>query len=72
MKNKLELKCELYSKEVINEAIAAFAPLVQITSEDGIDSTICFFENNKYPLERTINEFENYLIDLSNKKKLFE
>lgn len=65
--NKLKLSKSLYKIEIIIKAIDAFNDLSLIKLDITGNYYICEFNSCYYDVEQTINEFENYLIDLSNK-----
>ena len=62
----LLLRKEIYSSESINHTIAAYEGFAEFTVIDGGEHIIVTFNNCKYDEERTVKEFENYLIGLEN------
>ena len=66
---KLILKNDIYSAVNIRSAIDAFSGLCSITEENTPDSVLLIFTTCKYDEDRTILEFENYLIGLENKAR---
>lgn len=63
---KIRIRKELYSEDMIKECILAYRGYAKMTYKgDGEYWTLCF-ENCKYGEERTSKEFENYLIGLEN------
>ena len=67
--NELYLSKDIYSTYLIEQTIVAFSNLADISFYDNDNHNICVFKNCIYSLDQTIKEFENYLIDLSNKAK---
>lgn len=65
--NRLRLNRILYKKETIIKAIDDFNELASINLNINEHYYICEFNSCYYDSHQTINEFENYLIDLSNK-----
>ena len=66
MKTKLYLTNELFDLTVIQHAAADYGHLAHIAiSQRGKDWVITF-RNCKYDPDRTVKEFENYLIGLAN------
>ena len=64
---KLLLSKDIYKTILIDETAIAFSNLAKISLYDDGSYIVCLFENCVYSKEQTIKEFENYLIDLSNK-----
>lgn len=58
----------MYNIDNINLTKDDFSNIADIIVSDNNKYWICEFINSKASIERTIIEFENYLIDLSNKK----
>ncbi len=67
--NNLLLSKEIYKRELIEETILQFREICSITVEDRDGYFICWFSKCAYPVELTICEFENYLIDLTSTRK---
>lgn len=65
--NKLELSKFLYKREIIIKAINDFGELALITLDTKENYYICVFNSCYYDVQQTVDEFENYLIDLSSK-----
>lgn len=63
---KIKLSKELYSEKCLRKAMADYSSLAQITIEYDQESWLIQFSNCKYEENRTISEFENYLIELEN------
>jgi hypothetical protein len=67
--SELRLKQEIFSQVVIQQAIADYQGLAQIQMTI-TDTDYCLsFQNCLYPIERTMKEFENYVIGLTFQKK---
>lgn len=69
MQNKLYLNKDLYGKKSIQEAKKAYEGLADIRLEQTENYWICVFARCAYGEERTMREFENYLIGLSNRER---
>lgn len=63
----LKLKEDLYCEDNIIGCIRAYKSLAEIIYKKDADYWILSFKNCKYGEERTVKEFENYLIGLENK-----
>ena len=70
--NELLLKKELYRKTDIDQVIEAFQPLGLFVLSEFQDYYSLMIIDNKLPLEKTIREFENYLINLAVKEKAWQ
>ena len=68
--NDLCLSKELYSLQNIKNAIKAFSDLAKIKIEQDEKYYICTIQSSRYSVEETFSEYENYIIDLTNKGKL--
>lgn len=67
MKNNiLNLKKEIYSLDNINEAVGAYKDICSIDITEIDNEYILCFVDTKYDANKTMNEFENYLIALEN------
>ncbi len=66
MKNKLFLNKEIYTERNIKRAIKAYEELATIKIEQEEQYFICEIIDSRYDLQRTVWEFENYIIGLSN------
>ena len=60
---------KIYDLQQISLAIKAYSDITQINVMETEDYFILCFHNCKYLIERTVREFENYLIDLTNKNQ---
>ena len=69
MNNELYLNKEIYSKSAIIETIMAFHNLSEIHLEESDIYRICIFSRCRFSIERTMLEFENYLISISNRER---
>lgn len=67
--NERKLKKELFTIEDISQTISAFSSLCKIKIEEKDIEYICRVEHSDYDDTETLNEFENYLIDLSNRNR---
>ena len=67
--NDLCLSKELYSVQNIENAIKAFSDLAKIKIKQDEKYYICTIQSSRYSVEETFSEFENYIIDLTNKGK---
>lgn len=63
---KLKINRFVYSDEAIEATMQAYRHLAMITAKVKGDYTILTFWKCKYGDERTIKEFENYLIGIEN------
>lgn len=63
---RLKLKNEIFSLKSINMAKEAYAKLASIAIIQGRRNTELIFTNCRYGEDRTVKEFENYLIGLEN------
>ena len=68
--NDLCLSKELYSVQNIENAINAFSDLAKIKIKQDEKYYICTIQSSRYSVDETFCEFENYIIDLTNKGKL--
>lgn len=66
---QLKLKKELYPLSYISTAQAAYAEICQMQVDENDTHWLCNFSACKYEEQRTIMEFENYLINLINCKR---
>lgn len=69
MENKLFLNQDLYGRKSIQEARMDYKKLAKIEMEEADGYWICSFLQCTYGLKRTMLEFENYLIGLSNRER---
>jgi hypothetical protein len=67
--SELRLKQEIFSQAVIQQAIADYQGLAQIQMTITDTDYCLLFKNCIYPIERTMKEFENYVIGLTYQKK---
>ena len=65
---EIRLNKELYIIEDIYETIKAFSSIAVFAIVERENCYFCCIKNSIYDEEETASEFENYLIDLSNKK----
>lgn len=65
---EIRLNKQLYILEDIDETIKAFSDIGKFSFSEQDHYYLCCLKSSIYDDEETINEFENYLIDLSNKK----
>lgn len=70
MDNRLLLNKDIYSFNKIDEAISAFSNLAEVTVTEDSKYWICIFLKSKAAISRTIDEFENYLIGITNRGNL--
>ena len=56
----------IYSESIVKKAIKDYSTIAKIRFESKDNNIKCEFISSKYELEKTIKEFENYIIDLSN------
>ncbi|CUX34512.1 hypothetical protein BN3456_01584 [Clostridium sp. C105KSO13] len=66
MRKKLLLSKELYNYTDVQETIQAYSSLASIELSSNQQYLICDFHSCLYDLVKTISEFENYLIGVSN------
>lgn len=66
--NLLQLKKEIYDIKAVEIAIQDFGRISKITLYDEGNYWGCSFEKCRFSIERTIKEFENYLIAQCNQK----
>lgn len=63
---KIILDGTIYSESIVKKAIKDYSAIAKIRFEAKDNNIKCEFVSSKYELEKTIKEFENYIIDLSN------
>jgi hypothetical protein len=68
MSNTLLLDCEIYPVNFIAVAINNYSKIAKISYVVGGGYYEVSFEECTYPVEQTIREFENHLIELVNVK----
>lgn len=56
----------IYSEKALKQAIKDYLPLALIEMNSNADKVNLTFSNCKYDEEKTIREFENYLIGIEN------
>ena len=71
--NMKEFQTEIYDKsfygrDIIDAAIIAYKPFATIKLNDDGSCWKCTFDVKEYPEQMIINEFGNYLIELSQAK----
>lgn len=64
-KGNLQLNKDIYSIVSIEDAISAYSRLAEISITEKESYYYLLFENCRFGGERTIREFENYLISLT-------
>lgn len=67
--NELKLTKEIYGITEIQAAVGAYDQLANIRVLDAGDYWVLAFERCTYDAGRTTKEFENYVIDLMNKRR---
>ncbi len=65
----LDLNKKIYECDKIRKTAEAFAGIVDVDILDEGNSYKCVFTNFKLGDEKTVREFENYLINLMNKSE---
>ena len=68
MNRLLFLNKDLYDERFIRRTISDFSRIATISLHEDGDYWICTFENTRTSISRTIYEFENYLIAISNQR----
>ncbi len=63
---KLLLRRDIYSLESINKAIDSYTGFAEFDISDDGDYISIVFNNCRYDEQRTMKEFENYLIGMEN------
>jgi hypothetical protein len=63
---KLELNREIYSRKNVEGAREAYKKIAKIVIKEGKSHIRVIFLRCKYGEERTVKEFENYLIGIEN------
>ena len=66
MKHKLLLNKEIFTESDLRIAKAAYVSFADIKVSDAAQYWVISFSNCKYGEERTVKEFENYMIGLAN------
>lgn len=69
--NRLILDNNIYSRYIVEKAINDYSEVAKIILGIKKEKMICKFSDSIYDVEKTIKEFENYIIDLSNSCKDF-
>lgn len=64
--NELKLNKKIYDLSDVDCSVRSYKNIANITVHQDECYIICKFTNCVYELTQTINEFENYLIQLSN------
>jgi hypothetical protein len=70
MNNKLLLDAEIYPVKLIAKAIENYRQIANISFQKENSNFVLFFENCHFPVQQTMLEFENHLVELSNIKNL--
>lgn len=63
---KLKVNRSIYSDKTIKSTMQAYQHLATITVQNIGDYTVLTFRKCKFDEERTVKEFENYLIGIEN------
>lgn len=64
MNNQSSYELSLYGKETILAAAAAYKGFCSIEILQQDQKLLCTFRSDKVPVNRVMNEFDNYLIEL--------
>ena len=64
---RIKLHRDIYSKEAIVKAISDYKGIAKIRLQEKDSGYVLTFTLCKYGEERTVKEFENYLIGLENR-----
>ena len=70
--NKVILDGTIYSEFIVKKAISEYSTIAQIHFDITGNDMICEFISSIYDIEKTIKEFENYIIDLTNSIQDFD
>jgi hypothetical protein len=68
--NKLLLDGEIYPVKLIVKAIENYGQIAKISLQEEKTHFVLAFEDCHFPVQQTLLEFENHLIELSNIKSL--
>lgn len=68
MNNQSSYELSLYEKEKILVAAAAYKSFCSIEILQQDQKLVCTFRSDKVPVDRVMNEFDNYLIELMQSK----
>lgn len=68
MSDTLMLNSDIYSNVFLDYAIKQYFGIAEISFMVKGKYYICTFKNCKYGIQRTISEFENYMIGLMNSR----
>lgn len=68
MNSCLFLNKTLYDEKSIKRTISDFSHIAAIKLIEETDYWKCFFDYTKVSVDKTIHEFENYLIAVSNQR----
>lgn len=63
---KIDINNEIFDKAVIDQAIADYKELAEVSYEETHKAWTCKFLRCKYDEGLTAREFENHLVDLMN------
>lgn len=66
---ELKLSKIIYEHENIKEAVDDFSTMAYFKVTEFDEYYLISISDSKYPEERTVKEFENYLIDLTYKRR---
>lgn len=64
--NELKLSKDIFEVNAIENAILQYKDICIISKNENSDYYTLIFSDCVYSVEETINEFENYVIDLMN------
>lgn len=70
MKKVLKLNKSIYSRDFIENTVSIFCDLAHIDIIENEEYYDCVFSGCKLDTEKTVCEFENYLIAISNNGRL--
>ena len=71
-KNTFCFPKEVYSKVLILKTMDAFSDFMSFELKENKTHFILLVSNSKYDVDITIQNFENYLIDLCNQRENYE
>lgn len=62
---KIEFDKAIYSENAVKQAIHDYASIADIELVDTQERSICSINRSVYPIETTLLEFSNYVLNLS-------
>lgn len=62
---KTEFDKAIYSEEAVRQAISDYASIADIEMINTPEKCVCSINRSDYPVETTILEFSNYVLNLS-------